>query len=298
MQVLYDRAEGPQGGVLTMGTFDGVHRGHTRLLQEALQLAQQERTFVEVWVYHPHPREILRGERVPLLTTLSERLRLLEEQGVGVVRVVSFTPDIARLSAAQFVSEWIQALSGPVRLVLGYDHHFGQGREGDAEFLRARGLIVEEVPPISEGGTPISSSRIRRLIQEGQMEVARQLLGYSYFIEGRVEKGRQMARHLGTPTANIPWPSEKVSPPPGVYAGKVYILMEGGGAWPALLYLSPQALLEAHLLQWKGDSLYGAPLRVEFRAFIRPHEEGLQEEEVRARIREDLLRVQAYWQRP
>ncbi len=295
MQVLYDRAEGLRGGVLTMGTFDGMHRGHIRLLQETQKWAQHENTFVEVWVYHPHPREILRGERVPLLTTLSERLRLLEEKGVEVVRVVSFTPMLARLSAEQFVSEWIQAVSAPVRLVLGYDHHFGQGREGDAAFLRARGLVVEEVSALSEEGLPISSSRIRRLIQEGQMEAAYWLLGYPYFIEGRVEVGRRVARNLGTPTANVPWPSEKVCPPPGVYAGKVFLLTEGEAAWPALLYLSPQKLLEAHLLRWSGSSLYGTPIRVELWAFIRPHKEGLQESEMQAQIQEDLLRVQAYW---
>jgi len=295
MRVLYDREEGPRGGVLTMGTFDGVHLGHKALLREARQWARAMSTFIEVWVYHPHPREVLRGERIPLLTLLPERLRLLEAEGVEIVRVISFTPSLAALSAGDFVVEWIQALSAPGRVVLGYDHRFGRGREGDAAFLRAQGLLAEEVPPLLEGGLAVSSSRIRQLIQVGDMEVAAQLLGYPYFVEGTVERGQQVARRLGTPTANIPWPKEKVSPPAGVYAGRVYFFLQGDDGWPALLYLSPQGVLEVHLLGWEGGSLYGERLKVELMAFMRAHREGLSEGALQAQIAEDLLRVQAYW---
>ncbi len=295
MQVLYDRAEGPQGGILTMGTFDGVHQGHVCLLQEARRWARQDKTFVEVWVYHPHPREILRGEKVPLLTLLAERLVLLEKNGVEVVRVITFTPAVAALSAEAFVTDWIQALSGPLRLVLGYDHHFGRGREGNATFLRARGMSVEEVPPLIADGLPISSSRIRRLIQEGDMEGANRLLDYPYFIEGEVEVGQRVARNFGTPTANISWPPEKIPPPSGVYAGRAHFFTERGGSWPALLYLSPQHLLEVHLLDWDGESLYGEKLKVELMALLRPHKAGLSEQAMQVQIAEDLARGRAYW---
>jgi len=291
MQVVHDRQAGPRGGILTLGTFDGVHRGHQALLRVARSRAQALGTFVEVWLYHPHPRQVLRGETVPLLTLLPERLHLLEGQGVAVVRVISFTPEIAALPAEVYVTDWLQDLSAPKELVLGYDHHFGRGRAGDATFLRRYGLQVEEVPPLLEGGQPVSSSRIRRLIQAGAVTEAAQLLGRPYFVEGRVEMGRQVARQLGTPTANLPWPAEKALPPPGVYAGQAHV----GKSYPAMLYLSPQGLLEAHLLGWEGPALYGKTLRVDIVAFLRSHQEGLSEKAMQRQIAEDLRQVRAYW---
>lgn len=291
MQVVHDRQAGPRGGILTLGTFDGVHRGHQALLSVARSRAQALGTFVEVWLYHPHPRTVLRGETVPLLTLLPERLHLLKAQSVAVVRVITFTSEVASLPAEAYITDWIQALSAPQELVLGYDHHFGRGRAGDATFLRRHGLKVEEVPPLLEGGQPVSSSRIRQLIQAGAVAEAARLLGYPYFVEGRVETGRQVARHLGTPTANIPWPAEKALPPAGVYAGQVHIEI----SYPAMLYLSPQGLLEAHLLGWEGPALYGKTLRVEVLSFLRPHREGLSEKAMQRQIAEDLRQVRAYW---
>jgi riboflavin kinase/FMN adenylyltransferase len=295
MQVLYDKAPGPTGSVLTLGTFDGFHRGHQALLQAVASRAASLHTFVEVWIYHPHPRTVLRGEIVPLLTTLSERLHLLQSFGVSVVRVISFSQDLAQVEAAQFITDWIGSLSAPKALVLGYDHHFGCNREGNAHLLRIAGFFVEEVAPFLEGGIPISSSRIRQLVSQGQVDQARLLLGRPYFVEGQVQKGQHIAHRLGTPTANLPWPLEKIQPPAGVYVGRTTLPHSPNQLFPALLYLSPMGVLEVHVLNQAPLHLYGQPLRVYMEQFIRPHEEGLSQEDLQKKIQTDLQAAQTYW---
>lgn len=280
----------PGGGILTMGTFDGVHRGHQALLAAARAWAQKHRTYVEVWVFDPHPRTILRGEQVPLLTTLSERVALLEEVGVDVVRTVPFTRELAALPTETFVQEWIIRLSRPQGMVLGYDHRFGQGRKGSAELVCQMGIPVKEVPPLIEGEGPISSSRIRKLLEQGHMEAAEELLGRPFGLMATVRRGQGLARRWGVPTANLPWPEEKLRPPAGTYAGWAY----REGAYPAVLYLPPKGDLEVHLLDLEQD-LYEKPLQASFLAFLRPYADFPDEVALHRQILEDVQLVRRYF---
>lgn len=299
MEVLHDRSAGPAGGVLTLGTFDGVHQGHVALLQACLAAAQSLHTHVEVWIYHPHPRTVLRGVSVPLLTTLEERLYLLAHAGVGVVRIVSFTTQLSQLSAEAFVREWIEGLAQPKQVVLGYDHRFGRAREGSALFLRQQGIPVGEVPPHLWEGSPVSSSRIREKLSVGAVEEAQQLLGYPYTVGGRVRRGQQVARKLGTPTANLPWPAEKVRPPAGIYVGWARIdppeVSPVRAGEPALLYLPPMGDLEVHLLMGAPEELYEHQLRVSFLRCLRPHRAFSEPEALHAQVQEDLLQARQFF---
>ncbi len=286
--------------VLTLGTFDGVHRGHRHLLEIARQHAHALGVALHVWVYHPHPRSVLRREAVPLLTTLAERLALLEAVGVDAVRVVHFSEALAGLSAETFVREWLLALEEPHLVILGYDHHFGRGRAGNAALLRGLGLAVEEVAPYESEGAIVSSSRIRGLIAAGAVDAAARLLSYPYAIQGTVVAGRGLARQLGTPTANVSWPLEKVRPLAGVYAGRAWIgplqPIQGAGM-PALLYLGVEGPLEVHLLDAEPGMLYDKPITVHFLDFMRPDEPGLSVQAVQTRIQQDLAQVRAYFQK-
>lgn len=298
MEVLYDKAPGPTGGVLTLGTFDGVHLGHKALLEACLTTAHELQTHVEVWVYHPHPRSVLKGEAVPLLTTLEERLSLLAQAGVKVVRIISFTPQLAQLSAEEFARSWIEALARPKKVVLGYDHRFGRAREGSAHLLERRGLSVAEVQPYMWEGVPVSSSRVREKLILGAVEEAQRFLGYPYTAGGRVRQGQQLARQLGTPTANLPWSGEKVRPPAGSYAGRVQVeplaALPVSEGHPALLYLPPEGDLEVHLLMTSAD-LYDRFLRVSFIRYLRPHQSFCELEALQWQVQEDLRQAKQFF---
>lgn len=283
-----------------MGVFDGVHSGHRHLLAACSAWASEQETFTEVWVFHPHPRTVLRGETVPLLTAIDERIALLHEAGAAVVRIISFSDALSHLPAERFVSEWIQAISAPSGLVLGYDHRFGQDRQGNAALLRRMGYPVREVSACKGTTGPISSSSIRRLLQAGQVSEARKLLGYPFTVQGTVRHGRQEARTFGVPTANIPYPSEKVRPPAGIYTGWA---MTGPGTLPvrkghpALLYLPPEGDLEVHILETAALELYGTSIGVGFLDLLRPHEDFASPEAMIRQIHADVEAARAYFAR-
>ncbi|MCS7162436.1 MAG: riboflavin biosynthesis protein RibF [Bacteroidia bacterium] len=286
------------GPILTLGTFDGVHMGHEHLLAAAREWAQAEGTGVEVWVFHPHPRAILQGESPPLLTTLEERLFLLRAQAERV-RVIPFTPELAKLSAEAFLTEWIQKQASPRGIIVGYDHRFGRGREGSADFLRQRGIPVRQVPPYRAEGEIVSSSRIRKALAAGAVAEAQRLLGYPYTVRGLVQPGRGIARTLGTPTANLAFPPEKIRPPAGTYAGYASLsplplpLREGEAA---LLYLSPEGVLEVHFLHGTSQPLYGALLAAAFLHFLRPFTPIDSPAVLKAQIQTDLEAAHRFFQ--
>lgn len=301
MAIYHDREIGARGGILTMGVFDGVHIGHRHLIAACRTWAQEIGTFSEVWIFHPHPRTILRGEKVPLLTTVEERIALLHEAGISVVRVITFSERLSQLPAERFILEWIQAVSAPLGLVLGYDHRFGQDRRGSAVLLRQMGFSVREVQAQEGPEGPISSSYIRRLLLGGQVHEAHQLLGYPFTIRGTVREGRQQARTFGVPTANIPYPPEKIRPAAGIYVGWAGVphetLLPVRTGHPALLYLPPEGDLEVHLLNAAEVKLYDTPLSVGFLELLRPHQDFSSPEALIRQIHADVEAARSYFVR-
>jgi riboflavin kinase/FMN adenylyltransferase len=237
---------------VALGTFDGVHTGHRGVIEQALE-AGPEPTVV---TFDPHPRTAL-GNRVELLTTLDRRLELLEELGVQATLVVAFTLELARLEPEQFVEQVLRPIAAEV-VVAGADFRFGHGRRGDLELVRSLGFDVRAVPLI-EG---VSSSTIRDLVREGDVEAAAKLLGRPAEVEGTVVAGEARGGTLGFPTANLDVRPELLVPGNGIYAGAAAGHRAAISIGTNPHYGGHERRVEAHLLDFSGD-LYGQRLVVE-----------------------------------
>jgi riboflavin kinase/FMN adenylyltransferase len=262
-----------RGTVVTVGTFDGVHRGHWAVLQEIRRRAIATGRRSVLLTFHPHPLRIVRPEAAPLLlTTPVEKKEILAESGLDFAVFLHFTPLLSRYAPERFVEEILVGRLGVQELVIGYDHGFGRGRSGDADTLRAigrrTGFDVDVVPPVESGAEPISSTRIRRSLHAGDVRSARAALGRPYSLRGLVVRGDGRGRHLGFPTANLAgFSPEKLVPPAGIYAVRG---VTRAGTYEGALHLGPRPTfqgapptIELHLLDFDGD-LYGEGVRVDF----------------------------------
>jgi len=255
----------------TMGTFDGIHRGHLALLKPLIAEAKKAGAASALVTFEPHPRCVLDPDHCPPnLTTLDEKAWLLGQLGLDHLVVIPFTPQLAALSPAAFMQRLLRAI--PLRrLVIGQDHRFGHGRRGDPTFLRRfgarHGFSVEVIPTLTRGRAPISSSRIRRLVLLGQMRAAAQLLGRDYVFRSTVEHGARRGRQLGFPTANLRITPNKLIPATAVYAARVDL--DGrtyGGALSVGFrptFGGNTLTVEVFLLDFDGD-LYDRLLTVSF----------------------------------
>jgi riboflavin kinase/FMN adenylyltransferase len=283
--------------VVTVGTFDGVHRGHRDVLDRLAARASQLRLRSILVTFEPHPLEIVNPAAAPQLLTVGEEKReVLAESGIDYLAVMPFTRALARFSAEDFVTRVLRGRFRMEYLLMGHDHGFGRNREGDVEVLQALGardgFRVEVVPPVSIGdGRPISSTSIRRAIAGGDLERAAYALGRPYALGGRVVPGAARGRGLGFPTINIAPPNpRKLLPPQGVYAVKV---QTPGGAHGGMLNLGPRptfgeqaVAIEAHLFDTSGD-WYGAWVRVDFIARLRDTQKFASAEALVDQLRRD-----------
>lgn len=263
-----------QDTVVTVGTFDGVHRGHQDVLQRLVQRAVALGTRSVLVTFDPHPLEVVNPSAAPsLLTVGDEKIEVLAESGIDYVAIVPFTRALAAFDAEQFVDEVLVRRYRVRHLLMGHDHGFGRNRAGDESVLRAlgeaRGFTVEAVDPVVGGhGQPVSSTAIRRAVAGGDLERAREGLGRHYAVGGRVVQGEQRGRLLGFPTINTPLPSSrKLLPPQGVYAVRV---QTPRGPFGGMLNLGPRptfgdadVTLETHLFDAHGD-FYGMRVRIDF----------------------------------
>jgi riboflavin kinase/FMN adenylyltransferase len=267
-----------RGTVVTVGTFDGVHRGHWAVLQEIRRRANATGRSSVLVTFDPHPLRIVRPEHAPpLLTTPVEKKEILAESGLDYAVFISFTETLSRYEPRRFVEEVLVARMGVSELVIGYDHGFGRDRSGDAETLRRigreMGFAVDVVPPVASDGDPVSSSRIRRAVSTARMGEARAALGRPYSLRGVVVRGDGRGRHLGFPTANLKVPNaDKLIPPPGIYAVQGVLR---SGPHPGALHVGPRPTfkgspptIELHLMDFEED-LYGEEVRVDFIEFLR-----------------------------
>jgi riboflavin kinase / FMN adenylyltransferase len=270
---------GLAGTVLTVGTFDGVHRGH-RLVLARLASRSRDTGLASVLVtFSPHPLEVVNPTAAPLLLTAGEeKTEFLVQSTINYAVVLPFTASLAAYNAEQFVGEVLLRRLGMRELLVGHDHGFGRGRAGDVEALKtlgaARGFAVGVVPPVQgRDGRPISSTAIRRAIAGGDLARAADGLGRPYSVGGVVVQGAGRGRLLGFRTVNIAAPSpRKLLPPEGVYAVRVTTPTGTFGAMmnlgPRPTFGEPAVALEAHLFDADGD-WYGARVRVDFIARLR-----------------------------
>ncbi len=266
------------GTVATVGTFDGVHRGHWSVLREVTRQAERRKLPSVLVTFHPHPLRIVRPRFAPpLLTTPDEKKEILAESGLDYAVFLAFTPELARYSPRRFVEEVLVGRLHLAHLVIGYDHGFGRGRSGDVDTLREIGgeigFGVDVVEPVGGGEAAVSSTRIRKAVQAGDMASAAGGLGRQYSVQGPVVKGESRGRSLGFPTANIRIvDSDKLLPLEGVYAVRASV---GGERIDGVLHLGPRPTfrgsppsVELHLFDFDRD-IYGEEVRIEFYDRIR-----------------------------
>jgi len=267
--------------VVTVGIFDGVHRGHRFILQKLRDTARElggESTLVTLW---PHPRTVLNqvDESFRLLNTMEEKKMMLEEEGLDHLVVIPFTESFSRLSSCDFIREYLVEKIGMRHLVVGFNHRFGRDRQGDFEKLTEcageYGFGIEKVPPLEENAGEVSSSRIRRFLQNGDVASANRLLGWEYLFSGEVIGGSKLGTSIGFPTANITPDEEiKLIPADGVYAvlarlkDKRYRGMLNIGSRPTVNNDPEHKTIEVHFLDFK-ENIYNEHIQIQFVSRLR-----------------------------
>jgi len=293
----------PGGLVVTVGNFDGVHRGHQQILERLKAVGNENAWFSLVVTFQEHTSLTLRRQSPPLLMSFREKCEYLEKIGVGGCLALDFTPEIAKIPAVQFLEE-LRAL-GTKGLIVGHDFTFGAGGTGDARFLLAYaqkyGLYGEVVPPVKYEGKIVCSSAIRNLLTAGRLAEANGMLNRPFRISGHVERGEGRGKLLGFPTANISVPAYRLLPKYGVYFvrvfldGKNYYGLANVGCKPTFNQSSP--LLEVYIFDFSAD-LYGRFLTVDFLEFLRVEQKFTSPQALQAQMLKDKRRgeeLMAVW---
>jgi len=290
--------------VLTVGNFDGIHLGHRAILETVVTRARERDGNAVVYTFEPHPRKVLQPDRAPrLLTTLEQKLELLEAAGIDAVVVEPFTLGFAKTPADAFIRKFLHEQVAPVEVYVGYDFHFGRDREGSMRMLTEMGprlgFAVTIIPEVTVDAGDVNSTRIRELLGGADVEKANEMLGRSYSIRGTVVAGERRGRELGFPTANLEAENE-VLPAAGVYAGWARVLegeqreigesrlvVTNVGTRPTFEDAG-QVLAEAHFVDFEGD-LYGTRIEVDFTHHLRAERRFDGVDALRAQIAADVL---------
>ncbi len=288
--------------VLTIGSFDGVHLGHRRILDEVTRSARTAGGSAAVLTLRPHPRQVFSPDHAPnLLTSESHKLRLIEEAGMDVVFFLPFGGEVAGMNRMDFLRCIILEHCGAREVVVGHDFRFGKDASGDYHFLCAQsaqcGLVVRQVPPLFIDGERVSSTLIREQILQGDLERAGAFLGRRFSMVGVVTPGRGIGAQLGFPTANIR-PGDLVTPAQGVYVAEVrvgprrYKAAVNIGVAPTIRH--EDTILEAHLLGFSGN-LEGQEIEVVFLKRLRPEKKFPSHDALMEQIGRDIEAVRTHF---
>ena len=288
-----------RGGAVAIGNFDGVHRGHARIVELLLKRAREVGGSAVVFTFDPHPVRILRPEQSPAPLTWTERKAELLAL-LGVDWIVAYPTDEAllQLSASEFFERIVRNALAARAMVEGPNFYFGHNRAGTIDVLReltaAAGITLDIAQPVEVGGQIVSSSRVRQLIGSGDVAAACQMLTAPYRIRGIVTHGAGRGARLGFPTANLEG-VDTILPAHGVYAGRGWI---DGLSWPAAINIGPNptfgeaaAKVEAHLVNYH-DALYGKPLEIDFHARLRGTRPFASAQELITQIRQDVAQAE------
>lgn len=300
-----DNAEIQRPTVLTLGVFDGLHLGHQLIVRTVVERAQATDAVPTVITFDPHPRAVLHPESSPpLLQTLDQKVEGFGALGIEQTIVIRFDEKFSQIRAEDFLRDVLRDRLQAREVYLGCGFAFGHDREGNIELLRRvsqeLGFFADEVPEVQIRSQRVSSSKVRRLLAEGKVNLARRLLGRPYGVEGPVERGAERGRDLGFPTANL-HPHNRVIPRNGVYVTGTLIAGQwrrsitnvgvrptfGGDAEPSV---------ETFVMDWAGD-LYGDVVRVRFLHRLRDERKFNSIEELTAQIQADVRRAQGYFAR-
>ena len=283
--------------VVTSGTFDGVHLGHQKILVRLKEIAEKSSGETVVITFWPHPRLVLKPDdlTLKLLNTFEEKAELLKEQGIQHLLRIPFTKEFSQISSSDFIRNVLVDRIGTRKLVIGYDHHFGKNREGSFDQLKQNapkyGFEVEEIPRQDIDNMAVSSSKIRKALEEGDVSEAIHLLGRPYSLSGRVIKGDRLGRVLGFPTANIDIDSHyKLVPAEGIYAVIVhYAGIEYGG----MMYIGNRPTvdgvkrsIEVNIFNFEKE-IYGEELKVSFEKLLRLDTKFKDLEELKSQLHKD-----------
>ena len=303
MQIITNIQNAPEEQLaITVGFFDGVHRGHRFLIENLKQVASEKGLKTAVLTFREHPRKALHSDFVPeLLTTCEEKMALLAQTGLDYCILLDFTPDIQNLTAEEFIKNLLHDTLHVKVLLTGYDNRIGKGRvDGFEQYVvygHEVGLLVQKAEEFSYKGKQISSSEIRRLIDEGDIAIANQLMGSTYKIDGKVVAGQQIGRTIGFPTANIHVSNtEKKIPQLGVYACWVqidddhYKGMLNIGLRPTLIPENQRATIEVNIIDFDQD-IYGEHITLEIIKKVRDEKRFPDLETLRKQIEEDKLQI-------
>ena len=288
--------------ILAIGVFDGVHRGHQKVIRRCVEEAERLMGVSALLTFHPHPAKVVRPESAPLLLTTEEQDReLFSKFGVELCVTVNFESEVRRMHATEFLEMLLKCCPTLRTIVVGYQWHFGKDRDGNFEVLKkfadGYGLTALEVEPVRDEQTNeiISSTRIRKLIETGRLAEAESLLGRPFTIKGKVVRGENRGKALGFPTANLETENEML-PPVGVYAvlvrtgGKSHRGAMNLGFRPTYGTRSAKPVLEVHLLDFSGD-LLGSEVEVDFVSRLRDERKFSNPDELRTQIQKDVQRT-------
>ena len=264
--------------IVTIGTFDGIHIGHQKILKDLIRTAKKENKKSVLLTFFPHPRMVLQKDvSIRLINTIEEKSSLLEKMGLDYLIIHPFSQEFSRLSALDFVRNILANQLNTSRLIIGYDHHFGKNREGNIHQLREYSLLydfeVEEIPAQDIDNVSVSSTKIRTALKEGRLKTANNYLGYNYMLNGTIVNGKKLGGKIGFPTANLDIKEPyKLIPKTGVYVIKtiidavLYTGMMNIGFNPTVE--GKHQTIEAHLFDFNKD-LYGRKITVELLYFLR-----------------------------
>ena len=283
MQVYWNTESLPlfKNAVVTIGTFDGVHTGHQRVLGQLKKVAHENQGETVIVTFDPHPRTIVnRASGLRIINTTREKIELLEQTGIDHLVIVPFTEKFARMSAEEYIRDFLVKNFHPHTIIIGYDHHFGQGRSGNYELLRQAGetyqYALHEIPAHVLDAISVSSTRIRQAIGNGDIGTANALLGYTFFFEGTVVRGNQLGRTIGYPTANIePGDKDKLLPADGVYAVDALLLRDPATIFKGMMNIGYRPTVDgrSHVIEVNifdfDQVIYGEKIRVYVKKHLR-----------------------------
>jgi riboflavin kinase/FMN adenylyltransferase len=286
-----------KNAVLTVGTFDGVHKGHKAILREVVNHATQVTGESILLTFEPHPRKLLFPDQpLGIITPRYQKLRLISNEGIQHIVVVPFTKEFANQSAQEYIENFMVSIFHPHSIIIGYDHRFGHDRKGDIKLLEEYAPLYNyeliEIPPQLIDEAAVSSTKIRHAITEGRMEDASHMLGRNYSLTGRVMHGNKLGRTLGYPTANIkPTEPEQILPANGIYAiqaihnGQRYNGMLSIGYNPTVTD-KKELRIEANLFDFDKE-IYGDTLEIFFIKKLRDEQKFDSLEDLKEQLHKD-----------